>query len=190
MFTVRQCVISSLLVAATFCMPPILSAQAVAQPDKLSQSMDKVLSQFELQFLSVARAMPSEKYDFSPETLRIPKSDFTEVRTFAGEVKHVAEMNFVIYSVMSGLKPAMDMDSIKHLKSKDEILSALTLSFAYGHQALGTLNASNAGDMPEDSHGMTKAGIAAFVMVHDADHYGQLVEYLRMNGIVPSQSQK
>ena len=91
---------------------------------------------------------------------------------------------------MSGLKPDMDTDAIKDLKSKADIISALSRSFAYGHQALATLNGSNAGEMPEDSHGMSKAGIAAYVMVHDADHFGQLGEYLRMNGIIPPQSQK
>jgi uncharacterized damage-inducible protein DinB len=171
-------------------MPLAVTAQTAARPDPLSQSFDKVLSQFELQFVAVSKAMPSEKYDFTPATLGLAGADYKGVRTFAAEVKHVAEMNFVIYNVMSGLKPDMDMDSIKDLKSKDEIISALTRSFAYGHRALLTLNAGNSSEMPPDSHGMTKAGIAAYVMVHDADHYGQLSEYLRMNGIVPPQSQK
>jgi hypothetical protein len=178
MFATRTFLSLAVLFTATACTPPTLTAQTAASTDRLSQSFDKVLSQFEL------------KYDFTPATLGVPQGDFKGVRTFASQVKHVAEMNFVIYSVMSGLKPDMDMDSIKDLKNKDDIISALTRSFAYGHRALATLNVSNAGEMPEDSHGMTKAGIAAYVMVHDADHFGQLGEYLRMNGIIPPQSQK
>jgi len=189
MFAIRYIVITTVLLT-TACMPLTMTAQAAAMPDPLSQSFDKVLSQFELQFVAVSKAMPSEKYDFSPATLGLEGADYKGVRTFAAEVKHVAEMNFVIYNVMSGLKPDMDMDSIKDLKSKDEIISALTRSFAYGHRALLTLNAGNSSELPPDSHGMTKAGIAVYVMVHDADHYGQLSEYLRMNGIVPPQSQK
>jgi hypothetical protein len=190
MFATRTFLSLAVLFTATACTPPTLTAQTAASTDRLSQSFDKVLSQFELQFVAVAKAMPSDKYDFTPATLGVPQGDFKGVRTFASQVKHVAEMNFVIYSVMSGLKPDMDMDSIKDLKNKDDIISALTRSFAYGHRALATLNVSNAGEMPEDSHGMTKAGIAAYVMVHDADHFGQLGEYLRMNGIIPPQSQK
>ncbi len=189
MFAIRHFVITIVLLS-TACVPLTVTAQTAARPDPLSQSFDKVLSQFELQFVVVAKAMPSEKYDFTPATLGLAGADYKGVRTFAAEVKHVAEMNYVIYDVMSGLKPDMNMNSIKDLKSKDEIVSALTRSFAYGHRALLTLNAGNSSEMPLDSHEMTKTGIAAYVMVHDADHYGQLSEYLRMNGIVPPQSQK
>ena len=181
-------IVSALLTSA--CMPLTSNAQTQAKQILLGQSFDKVLTQFELQFVAVAKAMPAEKYDFSPDSLKVAGSDYKGVRTFASEVRHVAEMNFVIYDVMSGLKPDMDPDSIKDLKSKEEIISALTRSFAYGHKALLTLNVANASEMPADSHGMTRAGIAAYVMVHDADHYGQLSEYLRMNGIIPPQSQK
>jgi uncharacterized damage-inducible protein DinB len=146
-----------------------------------------VLTAFELQVVAVAKAMPGEKYDFTPASLDVPAADFKGVRTFAAEVKHVAEMNYVLYSVMSGLKPDSSMDSFKDLKMKDEIISALNRSFTFGHQALATLSLTTAGQMPEDSHGMTKA---AFIVVHDADHFGQLSEYLRMNGIVPPQSRK
>jgi uncharacterized damage-inducible protein DinB len=149
-----------------------------------------VLSRFEVQFIAAAKAMPSEEYDFTPASFAAPRADFKGVRSFASEVKHVAEMNYVIYNVMSGLKPDMDMDSIKTLKTKDEILSALTHSFAYGHKAIATLNATNANEMPADSHGMTRLGIAAYIMLHDSDHYGQMVEYLRMNGIVPPSSRE
>ena len=102
----------------------------------------------------------------------------------------MAEMNYVIYNVMSGLKPDMEMESIKNLKTKGEIMSALTRSFAYGHRAVATLNAANANEMPPDSHGMTRLGIATYIMLHDSDHYGQLVEYLRMKGIVPPASRE
>ena len=140
--------------------------------------------------VAVAKAMPSDRYDFTPASLELPQADFKGVRTFAAEAKHVAEMNLVMYSVMSGLKPDVNVDSIKDLKSKDEIVDALVRSFAFGHKSLGTLTQGNASETPKDSKGYTRAGIAAFAMVHDADHYGQLSEYLRMNGIVPPQSRK
>ncbi len=155
-----------------------------------SQSVDLVLSRFEAQFIAAADAMPSKEYDFNPESLGAPRANFKGVRNFASEVKHVAEMNYVIYNVMSGLKPDMDMESIKNLKTKSEIMLALTRSFAYGHRAVATLDAANANEMPADSHGMTRLGIATYIMLHDSDHYGQLVEYLRMSGIVPPASRE
>ncbi len=187
MHTIRRSILIKLILLTAASTPGIAGAQTSGS---LSSSYDLVLTRFESQFVAVAKAMPSSEYDFNPGALTLPRAEFKGVRTFAEEVKHVAEMNFVIYSVMSGLKPDIDMDSIGRLKSKDEILSALTQSFAFGHKAIGTLTLSNASDTPEDSHGMTRAGIAAYVMVHDADHYGQLSEYLRMNGIIPPQSRK
>lgn len=178
------------LLCTSLSAPLAIQAQSLAPAVSLTQSFDTVLSRFETQFIAVARAMPEDKYGFSPSSLPLPSSDFAGVRTFSAQVRHVAEMNFVIYSVMSGLKPDMDEDSIRKLKTKEEIMAALTRSFAFGHKALATLNAANATEVPEDSHGMTRAGIAAYVMVHDADHFGQLSEYLRMNGIIPPQSQK
>ena len=183
-------VMGALLISSLYVAPTSLRAQTSAPGGPLKESFKTVLSRFEAQFVAVAQAMPSDKYDFTPASLNMPQADFEGVRTFAAEVKHVAEMNFVIYSVMSGLKPDMDMSSIKGLKSKDEILAALTRPFAFGHKAIATLNAGNATEMPEDAHGMTRVGIAAYVMVHDADHFGELSEYLRMNGIIPPQSKR
>lgn len=187
--------VTAMLCSLTASLPGALYGQtgvpvAHAAITTTSQSIDSVLSSFEAQFVSAADAMPDENYNFTPESFGTPRANFKGVRSFASEVKHVAEMNYVIYNVMSGLKPDMDMDSIKGLRTKTEIMSALMHSFAYGHRALATLNATNVNEMPADSHGMTRLGIAAYIMLHDSDHYGQMVEYLRMNGIVPPASKE
>ncbi len=189
MYAMRRLLLSTILFSS-LASPALLSAQQDAVRDPLGRSYEKVLSDLELQFVAVAKALPSDQYDFTPATLGLPQADFKAVRTFAAQVKHVAEMNFVMYSVMSGLKPDFDMRSIRALKNKDEIVDALARSFVFAHKALGTLTLSNAGEMPQDSNGYTRAGIAAFAMVHDSDHFGQLSEYLRMNGIIPPQSRK
>lgn len=175
----------SLLSLSTAVAPETSVAQTTTS---VASSYDVVLTQFEHQFVAAAQAMPSDQYDFSPSALPLPQAQFKGVRTFAEEVKHVAEMNYVIFSVMSGLKPDMQMEAVRRLKKKNEILSALEESFAYGHRALATLTTENENERPTDSHGMTRAGIAAYIIVHDADHYGQMSEYLRLNGIIPPQS--
>lgn len=189
MYAMRRLLLPTILLSS-LASPTLLSAQQSTARDPLSRSYEKVLSDLELQFVAVAKALPKDQYDFTPVTLGLTQGNFEGVRTFAAEVKHVTEMNFVMYSVMSGLKPDIDMSSIGALKNKDEIVDALTRSFVFAHEALGTLTLSNAGEMPKDSKGYTRAGIAAFAMVHDSDHFGQLSEYLRMNGIIPPQSRK
>ena len=189
MYARRHLLLSTILLAATVSQSTLSAQQGTAR-DPLSQSYDKVLSILEPQLVAVARAMPSEKYDFTPATFSVSQADFKGVRTFAAEVKHVAETNYAMYGVMSGLKPDMDVSSIRDLKSKDEIVAALVRSFGYAHRALGSLTLANAAELPADSTEFTMAAIAAYAMVHDADHYGQLSEYLRMNGIIPPQSRR
>jgi len=71
-------------------------------------------------------------------------------------------------------------------------VAALAGSFAFAHKAIATLTPGNAFEvvkLPEP--GMwTRGTLAAFGVAHAFDHYGQMVEYLRMNGIVPPASAK
>ena len=76
-------------------------------------------------------------------------------------------------------------DSIEKLTTKAEILKALKDSFAKGHSFVDTITPENAFIMTTHD---TRAGMAAFGIAHFMDHYGQMVEYLRMNGIVPPAS--
>lgn len=151
----------------------------------LTTANETMLTVFEEQFTAVAKAMPADKYDFTPASVTIPGAKYDGVRTFAAEVKHVAQANFYFYGAVSGMKPSMDVKGIGALKTKDEILNALAASFAFGHKALATVTAANEGD-PLDIDGLkTKGTVAAFAVAHGFDHYGQMVEYLRMNGVTP-----
>ncbi len=151
----------------------------------LAAANDRMLSVFEEQFMATAKAMPAEKYDFTPASLSIPGAKYEGVRTFADEVKHVAQANFYFYGAVSGLKPSTDVKAIGALKTKDEIVAALASSFAFGHKALAAVTEANEAD-PLDIDGLkTKGTVAAFAVAHGFDHYGQMVEYLRMNGITP-----
>ncbi len=154
----------------------------------LSEANDIALSGFEETFTIAAKAMPADKYNFTPASLAIPHANFEGVRSFSTEVKHVAQSNFLTYQAISGLTPAYDVEGIMSLKAKDDILSALAASFAFGHKALVTLTPVTEED-PMDFQGLkTKETVAAFALAHAFDHYGQMVEYLRMNGIVPPAS--
>jgi uncharacterized damage-inducible protein DinB len=131
--------------------------------------------------------MPEEKFDFSPESLKIPGSDYKGVRTFAMEVKHVAASNYFLWSPVAGEKVPgniKDGNGPESVKTKAEILKFLKDSFALGHRAAATLTEQNMLQTAENSKS-TRLHLATFGVAHAFDHYGQMVEYLRMNGIVP-----
>ena len=139
--------------------------------------------------MAVAEAMPADKYGFAPtaETFA-PGSPakFATVRTFAEQLTHIAGANYHFYSQVSGAKTPAAANQVRDLKTKDEILPALKQSFAYSHAQIMTITPQNAFTGIEGLDGFhTPATLAAFAVAHGYDHYGQMVEYLRMNGVVP-----
>jgi hypothetical protein len=84
------------------------------------------------------------------------------------------------------------MAGLAKLTKKEDVVAALAGSFAFGHKAIATLTAANAFEVvtiPEPGF-YTRATLAEFDVSHANDHYGQMVEYLRMNGLVPPASAK
>jgi len=163
-----------------------------AQQPTIAAIVDREISNLEKQLLDVAQAMPEEKYNFTPESLNIPGDDYKGVRTFAGQVKHVAASNYFIWSPLTGDKMPeglKDGNGPQSIKTKAEIISFLKDSFALGHKAAGTLSTENMLQTPGSSKS-TRLRLAVFGVEHAFDHYGQLVEYLRMNGIVPPASRR
>lgn len=157
-------------------------------------ALDDLLSVLEQQMMPAVRAMPPEKYNFAPSAalfMQGQPTKFEGVRTFAAEATHVAEANYYFFSQLSDLKPDMDPGTIEKLTNKDDIVMALHKSFAYGHRVIASITPANAWEEIKPVDGLrSRATIAAFATAHGFDHYGQMVEYLRMNGIVPPASAK
>src|SRR5690242_56739 len=154
--------------------------------------VDRQISAVEKLILDVAEAMPEEKYNFSPANLNIPGSDYKGVRTFAVEVKHVAASNYFLWSPLTGEKlpeGLKDGNGPEAVKTKAEIIQFLKDSFALGHKAAATLNAENMLQNPGQSK-TPSLHRATFGVAHAYDHYGQMVEYLRLNGIIPPASRQ
>ena len=74
------------------------------------------------------------------------------------------------------------------ISTSDAVTAALEGSFAFAHKAMGTLTPENAFQSVRGDQ--TRASLAGMVVAHGFDHYGQLAEYLRMNGIIPPASKK
>src|SRR4029077_6960473 len=165
--------------------------QAQRSAPTLASVVDRDISAVEKQIVDVAEAMPEDKFNFSPETLNIPGGDYKGVRSFAVEVKHVAASNWFIWSPLTGEKLPEglgdDGNGPANKKTKAEIIKFLEDSFALGHRAAVTLTTENMLQAPGTSKS-TRLGLAECGVFHAYNHYGQMIEYLRMNGIVPPAS--
>jgi len=172
-------------------MGSVLSAQAQGGAKvEPAKAVDTLLHIFEDDFVPAAKAMPADKYDFAPSATAMPGAKFDGVRSFAGQVTHVASANYYFFGTASGLKPDVDVEAIGKLKSKEEIVAALEKSFVFAHKAVALLTTQNAFEPVEIDGHQTRVTAESFAVAHGFDHYGQLVVYLRMNGIVPPASQK
>lgn len=189
-----------LLAAFCFAMSPLVLGQAAtapAQPTPAPQlnivaAVELQVSGYERHMVEAAEAMPEDKFNFTPASLNIPGSAYKDVRTFAQLIKHSATVNYRFWTILTGEKVP---ESIKgtngpdELKTKAEIIQFLKDSFAVGHRAAKTLTTENALEQLSFRGGTAaRINIAIGAVIHDADEYGQIVEYLRMNGIVPPAS--
>jgi uncharacterized damage-inducible protein DinB len=148
-----------------------------------SATFDKMLTDTEKELVDAAEAMPAEKYSFKPS---VPGGAFDGVRSFGDEIKHVTQAND--YFFHDPETPLVDTrKEIDALKTKDEIVKALKDSFALGHKYISTITDANDFEMTKSG---TRGGMASYALSHMMDHYGQMVVYLRMNGIVPPASVK
>jgi uncharacterized damage-inducible protein DinB len=173
--------------AAMNAQAPAAAAPAAAAPTQAvpGDVYNRLLGMMEKEIVGAADAMPAEKYNFAPD----PKlGEFKGVRTFGGQVKHLAEANYEFFQGWN-LPGEVKPDDIEKMTSKDDIMKALKDSYTFAHSAMGTITAENAFVlMGSGERKSTRGGMAAFCIAHSMDHYGQMVEYLRMNGIVPPAS--
>jgi uncharacterized damage-inducible protein DinB len=177
------------------------ASAAPSTPPTIASAIDREISIVEKELIDAAEAMPEDKFDFSPEKLNLPGSDYKGVRTFGEQLKHIAASNYLIWSPIIGEKPPDTVNDLieqfvndgkgpDNMKTKAEIIKYLKDSFAFGHKAVATLNSSNLVEPITSRSGRqtTRLFQATFAAAHAFDHYGQMVEYLRMNGIVPPAS--
>jgi hypothetical protein len=104
----------------------------------------------ESDIVSTAEAMPEDKFYFTPETVNIKNSDFKGVRTFAGQIMHLATDNILIWSAITGDTVRADITDVngpKSIKTKADILKYLKSSFDLGRKAISMVTEKNATDM-------------------------------------------
>ena len=163
---------------------PLLAQKKDEIPKDVAGSVGATFHFVQNEFVAVAEAMPEDKYNFVPTA-----GNFDGVRSFAEQVKHVACANFAFFNQIEGETPPehCEKGGPSSARTKAELIRYLKDSNDYANHILATVNAKN---MMERVNGPyagpdTRLGMAVTAVWHITDHYGQLVEYLRMNGIVP-----
>jgi uncharacterized damage-inducible protein DinB len=163
---------------------PQRSARGV---DPMAATVTQYFTMVEHQFVSLAEAMPADKWSFAPKD-----GQFKGVRTFAEQVKHVACANYAFFNQVEHKTPpeGCETGGPSPAQTKAELMQYLRESFTYATQVMRQLTPANAMDKVEGPYGgpTTRLGISTLAVWHATDHYGQLVVYLRMNGIVPPAS--
>src|SRR6476620_4407568 len=165
--------------------PAAGAAASPSTPPTIASAIDREITVVEKEVVEAAEAMPEEKFDFSPEKLNLPGSDYKGVRTFGEQLKHIAASNYLIWSPITGEKPPDTVNDGKgpdNMKAKAEIIKYLKDSFAFGHKSVATLNSSNLVEPITSRSGRqtTRLFQATFAAAHCFDHYGQMVEFLRL----------
>ena len=163
----------------------------VVDPQHERQGLQILLKLAEKVVLSAADAMPADKYQFVPTD-----GEFKGVRTFAEQVKHLSATNHILAAAALGEEPpadAGDEAGPETVRTKAEILKYARTSFAHLRKAINEIGGPNAmvktsPISPLKSGEATRITLIVEALVHAFDHYGQMVEYLRMNGVVPPAS--
>ncbi len=177
--------ISAILVTAVLTLGCAVLAQT-APPSTVAASFDKALSAAEKSVTGVAEAMPEDKFTYAPT-----QGKFEGVRDFGTELRHVAVANYALGAGILGEKPPVELggpNGPANIKSKADTLKFLADSFAYAHKALQSLDEKNMLTpipSPFGKNQTTRLMLAISITSHPYDHFGQMVEYLRANGIVP-----
>ncbi len=178
------------------CAVMVLAVGAAAQMPKpkverrnVTDVIDHTVQNLEKEFVPAAEAMPEDKFGFAPTN-----GEFKGVRTFAQQIKHVAAVNYELAAAILEEKPPVEIGDEAgpaSITSKAHVMKYLKDSFEYVHKAIATINEQNLVETVKSPFGegtVSRLGLASAVASHGYDHYGQMVVYLRMNGIVPPAS--
>jgi hypothetical protein len=179
-----------LLTGVLTAMPQVLQAQerpAGPPAATMASTTGQWWTMIETSFVSAADAMPEEKWTFKPSG-----GAFDTVRTFGEQVKHVACANeaFALEVARREPPPACETGGPNPAKTKADVMQYLRRSFAQMQEVFAQMTPANALDAAGGRYGgqSTRLGLATLAVWHASDHYGQIVVYLRMNGIVPPAS--
>jgi hypothetical protein len=158
--------------------------------DPVADVHAKLLDLAATDLVSLAEAMPASAYDFRPTA-----GTFDDVRTFGEQVKHAATMIYMTAAIVleerSPYGPGPNDNGPTDVQGKEAIVTYLRGAIAYAREAVGSLNVRNQLDPLKTYFGsQPRVEVAAGLIYHSCNHYGQMVVYARMNNVVPPASRR
>ena len=177
-----------ILIALTLAVGNGLSAQSASAnlPKTVTEVLDKSVEGGERAVLALGQMMPANRYSFTPTS-----GEFAGVRNFGQMLKHVAVDNYVNGAALLQETPPVQVGLRENgpdsLSDKDAILKFVRDSFVYLHRGVATVNERNLMQMVSypDGGQVNRLTVVMAASAHPWDLYGQMIEYLRMNGINP-----
>jgi uncharacterized damage-inducible protein DinB len=164
-------------------------AARAADPPTVAKLYEDQIASVAREVVPLVEAMPADKFGFAPTT-----GEFKGVRTFAKQAKHIAAVNFMVAAAALGEKPPMELggeDGPDSVATKEQVVSFLKDSYSYARKAAMKLTSANQTELVKSPFGdgqMVRGYCVSIVVSHSFDHYGQMVVYARMNGVVPPAS--
>jgi DinB superfamily len=168
----------------------VCSSVDMMAADRVADLFNRQLDLVQTDLVSLARAMPADKYDFRPSD-----GAFADVRTFGEQVKHAATMIYMTAAIVleerSPVGPGINDNGPDDVVGKSHIVEYLEHAIAYARRAMSSLTEQNQLDPLKTYFGLQpRVEVAAGVTYHSYNHYGQMVVYARMNGVVPPSSRR
>jgi uncharacterized damage-inducible protein DinB len=161
-------------------LPLICALNGFAQNQKSEAAKDWI-DQWKIatdQLIRAAEAMPAEKYDYKP---------VKEVENFGDQLKHAGIAMRILLANAEGKKVELKDVALDKLKTKDEIIAELRKIAGEGAAVIDRIAGKTDSDVVESQFfgKTTRRFLLMQAIAHNNNHYGQLVYYLRLNGIAP-----
>ena len=153
-------------------------AQTPANP--LSADLKATWNQIKGTIAKSAEKLPEEQYSFKPSP---------DVRSYGQLLGHIVDANYMICGAAKGEQKSMGIEKSK--TSKADLIAALADSAAYCDGAYDALTDASGAEMVKMfGRERTRMGALLMNVAHDFEHYGNLVTYMRMKGVVPPSSER
>jgi hypothetical protein len=163
--------------------PALVAAQQMAAPSTtpVIDAAKRIGGRYSGFLIASAEQVPADKLGYKPTPAQL---------SFGDVWAHLVEANFGICAAISGSPAPADMPKVKGTDAKDALVNALKASFTYCDGVLAKANDTNLGETVD--LGFMKASRASAIMIYLvdlSDHYSQVSNYMRLNGMLPPSAQ-
>jgi uncharacterized damage-inducible protein DinB len=174
---------TTILTFPAYAQDAMKQAAAVKPADSPSQAVLAAWNDIGRKLIAMAEDFPEDKYDFKPMPAQ---------RTFAMQLLHAANANYFFTNLALGQKPPAEEDPKRdQYKTKADVVAFVKKAFADGAAAIKAKGDKGMSDFIVDPFANQKVRVSDFAygfIEHSGEHYGQLVGYYRLSGLVPPES--